>query len=77
MVAPAYMLAFRIFDDSGLHRKLRAVPEDDQGIDIEFLTRELKKRDKEEKPEENSTPVTSIQSSPVFARLTPISEFQA
>lgn len=42
MIAPAYMLAFRIFDDAGLHRKLRAVPEDDEGVDIEFLRRALK-----------------------------------
>ncbi|KAL1598706.1 Valine--pyruvate aminotransferase [Paraconiothyrium brasiliense] len=41
IVAPAYMLAFRIFDDSAL--KLRAVPEDDEGIDIEYLRREIRK----------------------------------
>jgi DNA-binding transcriptional MocR family regulator len=41
IVAPAYMLAFRIFDDSAL--KLRAVPEDEQGIDIEYLRSEIRK----------------------------------
>ena len=39
IVAPAYMLAFRIFQDSGL--KLRAVPEDEQGIDIEYLRAQI------------------------------------
>ncbi|KAF2735695.1 PLP-dependent transferase [Polyplosphaeria fusca] len=43
IVAPSYMLAFRIFDDSGFHQKLRAVPEDDEGLDIEFLKREIRK----------------------------------
>ncbi|KAF9734582.1 aminotransferase [Paraphaeosphaeria minitans] len=45
IVAPAYMLAFRIFDDSGL--KLRAVPEDEHGIDIEYLRSEIRKREDE------------------------------
>jgi DNA-binding transcriptional MocR family regulator len=33
------MLAFRIFQDSAL--KLRAVPEDEQGIDIEYLRTQI------------------------------------
>lgn len=33
------MLAFRIFQDSAL--KLRAVPEDEQGIDIEYLRAQI------------------------------------
>ncbi|PVH96705.1 PLP-dependent transferase [Periconia macrospinosa] len=44
IVSPAYMLAFRIFQDSAL--SLRAVPEDDEGIDVDFLQQELKKSDK-------------------------------
>lgn len=42
MVAPTYFLACRIFEDAGFRGRLRAVPEDDEGIDIEFLQRELK-----------------------------------
>lgn len=41
LVAPAYMLAFRIFEDSAL--RLRAVPEDEEGIDLDYLRAELKK----------------------------------
>ncbi|GAB7353978.1 hypothetical protein MBLNU459_g4574t1 [Dothideomycetes sp. NU459] len=41
MVAPAYMLAFRIFQDNGLADKLRAVPEDEKGVDIKILRRQL------------------------------------
>ncbi|CAI6336357.1 unnamed protein product [Periconia digitata] len=43
IVSPAYMLAFRIFQDSALN--LRSVPEDEEGIDIEFLRQALKKSD--------------------------------
>lgn len=56
IVAPAYMLAFRIFDDSGL--KLRAVPEDEQGIDIEYLQNELRKRDARAQSQPNSSEVS-------------------
>ncbi|WPH03321.1 Hypothetical protein R9X50_00619800 [Acrodontium crateriforme] len=44
IVAPAYFLAFRIFQDEGFGDKLRAVPEDEQGIDIQYLRREMSKR---------------------------------
>jgi DNA-binding transcriptional MocR family regulator len=40
IVAPAYMLAFRIFEDAGFGAKMRGVP-DDQGIDLNYLRREL------------------------------------
>ncbi|KAK7534832.1 pyridoxal phosphate-dependent transferase [Phyllosticta citribraziliensis] len=43
--SPAYMLAFRIFDDAGFHAKLRSVPEDDAGMDVDFLRREIEKTD--------------------------------
>lgn len=50
------MLAFRIFEDSAL--KLRAVPEDDQGIDIEFLQCEIKKSEEKALAEGNNEPVS-------------------
>ena len=37
MVAPTYYQACRIFEDAGFLGKMRAVPEDAQGIDIGFL----------------------------------------
>ncbi|KAI7211919.1 PLP-dependent transferase [Hortaea werneckii] len=44
IVAPAYMLAFRVFEqDAGFAGRLRAVPEDEEGIDIAFLRAELGK----------------------------------
>jgi DNA-binding transcriptional MocR family regulator len=65
-VVPCYMLAFRIFDDAGLSRKMRGVPEDDEGLDIEYLRREIRKSDdeqassaaalQEQEQEENQSP---------------------
>ncbi|KAK4947502.1 Valine--pyruvate aminotransferase, partial [Elasticomyces elasticus] len=47
IVVPAYFLAFRIFEDNGFAGKMRAVPEDEDGIDINYLEREMKKSDDE------------------------------
>ncbi|KAH6607941.1 hypothetical protein Trco_004254 [Trichoderma cornu-damae] len=41
MIAPCYHLAGAIFEDSGFAGRLRAVPEDDEGLDIERLERML------------------------------------
>jgi DNA-binding transcriptional MocR family regulator len=57
MVSPTYMLVFRIFDDAGLHHKLRAIPEDDEGIDMEYLKRELEKSEQKARAEGNNHPV--------------------
>ncbi|KAF2492125.1 PLP-dependent transferase [Lophium mytilinum] len=56
LVAPAYMLAFRIFEDSGFHGKLRAVPEDEEGIDIKYLRQELRKSEEKARADRNNSP---------------------
>jgi hypothetical protein len=58
IVSPAYMLAFRIFQDSAL--KLRAVPEDNEGIDIDFLRREIKKSEEKAVAEKNDELVSAV-----------------
>jgi DNA-binding transcriptional MocR family regulator len=62
IVVPAYMLAFRIFDDSGFSRKLRAVPEDEEGLDVEFLRTAIEKSEQEAKLNGNNAPVNHTNS---------------
>jgi len=57
MVAPTYYLACRIFDDAGFANRLRAVPEDQEGIDIEFLERALREAEERAIAEGNTQPV--------------------
>ena len=47
IVAPAYMLAFRIFEDVGFSGKMRAIREDDEGVDLAALRRGLEKSEAE------------------------------
>lgn len=53
-IAPCYYLACAIFEDSGFKGRLNAVPEDDEGIDLEWLERGLEsfkdKTDPDESP---------------------------
>ena len=51
------MLAFRIFEDAGFHKKLRAVPEDDEGIDMDYLRSEIKKSEDNAIADNNNEPV--------------------
>ncbi|KAI9831041.1 MAG: hypothetical protein M1819_005279 [Sarea resinae] len=56
MVAPTYFLACRIFEDSGFHGKLRAVPEDEQGINLEILKDGLEKSEEKAQLQGNVKP---------------------
>ena len=47
LVTPTYFHASRIFEDAGFHGRLRAVPEDEEGLDIEYLTEALRKSENE------------------------------
>jgi len=58
IVAPAYMLAFRIFQDNGFDGKLRAIREDSQGLDIDSLRREMQKSEDAALAEDNVEPVS-------------------
>lgn len=56
MVSPTYFLACRIFDDAGFAGRLRAVPEDEEGIDIAFLEQQIKTSEKEAQAAGNLEP---------------------
>ncbi|KAF2087045.1 PLP-dependent transferase [Saccharata proteae CBS 121410] len=55
--SPAYMLAFRIFDDAGLHAKLRSVPEDESGMDDAYLRREIERSEERARRQGNNKPL--------------------
>ena len=57
LVSPTYFLSMRIFEDSGFHGRLRSVPEDDEGIDIEYLKEALRKSEDKARSEGNTRPV--------------------
>lgn len=57
MVAPTYYLACRIFEDSGFAGKLRSVPEDEEGIDLESLAKGIGRSEEKALAEGNDVPV--------------------
>ncbi|KAL9073543.1 MAG: hypothetical protein Q9157_004709 [Trypethelium eluteriae] len=61
LVAPAYFLSFRIFEDAGFanfgdRQKMVAVPEDDEGVDVESLRRHIEECEKRAQKEGDHTP---------------------
>ena len=56
MVAPTYYLACRIFNDSGFDDRLRAVPEDEEGIDLDYLERALQQSELQAVADGNTSP---------------------
>jgi DNA-binding transcriptional MocR family regulator len=57
MIAPTYFLACRIFEDAGFSGKLKAVPEDAEGVNIRFLRSAIKKSEDEALAAGNDHPV--------------------
>ena len=57
MVSPTYFLACPIFEDSGFHGRLRSVPEDQEGLDIDFLRNALQVSEDEASSQGNNEPV--------------------
>ncbi|EXJ87178.1 hypothetical protein A1O3_04137 [Capronia epimyces CBS 606.96] len=56
MVAPTYYLACRIFADAGFDNRMKAVPEDAEGIDLEYLEGALRESEKRALRENNTIP---------------------
>ena len=57
MVDPTYHLAGRMMDDAGFAGRVRGVPEDDEGIDLDFLERGLRMAEETAVAEGNMEPV--------------------
>ena len=57
MICPTYFMACPIFEDSGFHGRLRSVPEDNEGVDIDFLRKEMRKSEEEEQVKRRDLPV--------------------
>lgn len=57
MVDPTYHLAGRVIDDSGFAARVRAVPEDDEGINLDFLEAGLRAAEAKATAENNTEPV--------------------
>lgn len=58
MISPTYFLACRIFEDSGFHGRLRSVPEDEEGINVEYLRAEISKSEQEAVKNGNTQPAS-------------------
>lgn len=58
-VAPAYHLSFRVVQDAGFHDKFGAIPEDEEGIDIEYFKEKIKRAEEEAMRQGISQPVRS------------------
>ncbi|KAJ5161776.1 hypothetical protein N7492_007168 [Penicillium capsulatum] len=56
MVDPTYHLAGRILDDAGFVGRVRGVPEDDEGIDLDFLQAKLRATESKAEEEDNMEP---------------------
>ena len=60
MVAPTYFLACQILEDSGFAGRLRGVPEDDDGVDLDFLEKALIESEAEAVRQGNLEPVGKL-----------------
>lgn len=57
MVAPSYYLSFRIFEDSCFGGRLKSIPEDEEGIDLDSLSRQIAQSEKRASAGGNIEPV--------------------
>ena len=60
MISPTYFNACRIFEDGGFTGRLCSVPEDDEGVDVQFLDHGMQKAEREAKVKGVNEPVRSL-----------------
>ncbi|KAJ5096771.1 hypothetical protein N7456_007492 [Penicillium angulare] len=56
MVDPTFHLAGRVIDDSGFATRVRGVPEDEEGFDLDFLEKELRAAEEKATMDGNTEP---------------------
>lgn len=59
-VDPTYHLAGRMLDDAGFAGRVHGIPEDNEGIDLDFLAKELCAAEKRADEEDNKEPVSQM-----------------
>ncbi|KUL85744.1 hypothetical protein ZTR_08471 [Talaromyces verruculosus] len=69
MVEPTYFLACTIFDDAGFQGRLTGVPEDDDGIDVEFLRARINEVDQEAAKSGVDAEEITFKNSPQYPKL--------
>ncbi|KAL3419623.1 aminotransferase [Phlyctema vagabunda] len=68
MIEPTYHLASKIFEDAGFQGKLRGVPEDDEGCDIDFFRTRITEVEKERKSKSDKD-VPSFKTGPLWPKI--------
>lgn len=61
VIAPCYYLACGVFEDAGFAGRLRASPEDDEGVDLEALELKIQRLEQEDGDDGRAKPKASLQ----------------
>ncbi|KAL8950982.1 MAG: hypothetical protein Q9222_003016 [Ikaeria aurantiellina] len=67
MVSPTYFMICPIFEDNAFHGRLRSIPEDDEGIDVDYLRQKI--CESEEKIMLNEVTKTSLKGSRPWRKI--------
>lgn len=57
MVSLTYFVAYRSFEDNRFYGRLRSIPKDEEGLEIIYLRKELRKSEEKAKVQGNSKSV--------------------
>ncbi|EED17104.1 hypothetical protein TSTA_021610 [Talaromyces stipitatus ATCC 10500] len=66
---PTYFLAYRFFEDAGFQGRLVGVPEDDDGVDVEFLRAQMNEVDQEDTKSSADAEKCTFKNSPQYPKL--------
>lgn len=67
MAAPCYFLACPIFEDAGLGDRMRAVPEDDEGVDVDVLRKLMREFEENDSKTEYKVCFCAVKSTTVLS----------